>query len=128
MQRGLKLVVVLAIAAFLVHAVFTQFYETGFALILSPIIALGVVAVLVAFLRRRPWSWRWVLWLCVLFIVLNLAFLPQQEHFGDLLTLARVLVGVEVGAFALILAYMLHPDSKRKFHVQCKLTTRSSGP
>jgi drug/metabolite transporter (DMT)-like permease len=116
MHRGLKLAVVLAIGAFLMHAAFTQFYETGLGLVLAPIMALGVVAVLVAFLRRRPWSWRWVLWLCILFIAINLAFLPQQEHFGSFLTLARALVGLEVGACAIILAFMLHPESKGRFH------------
>ena len=116
MHWGLRTAVVLAIAAFLVHAGFTQFYETGLGLVLSPVIALGVVALLVAFLRRRPWSWRWVLWWSVLFIAINLAFLPQQEHFGSFLTVARVLVGLEVGACAFILAFMLHPESKGRFH------------
>jgi hypothetical protein len=116
MHWGLRSAVVIAIAAFLVHAGFTQAYETGYGRVLSPAIALGVAALLVAFLRRRPWSWRWVLWYAIGVVVINLAFLPQQEHFGVFLIAARILVGIEITASAIILAFMLHPASKGRFH------------
>jgi len=116
MHWGLRSAVVVAIGAFLVHAVFTQFYETGYGRVLSPVIALGIVALLVAFLRRRPWSWRWVLWWSIAIVAINLAFLPEQEFFGRYLALARVLVGVEVITGACILAFMLYPATKGRFY------------
>jgi len=116
MHWGLKAAVLFATLAFLVHAGFTQFYETGVARVLAPTMMLGVVALYLAFLWRRPWTWRLVLWWCVVVIVINLAFLPEQRDFGDFVAIARVLVGFEITASALILAFMLHPAARGNFH------------
>jgi hypothetical protein len=115
MHWGLKTAVGTAIAFFLVHAGFTQFYETGYGRILSPLISVAVAAFLVAFLQYRKWSWRIVFWFAVMDVVINLAFLPEREHFGDYLLFAQVLVGLEIAACIAIVSYMLHPATKARF-------------
>jgi hypothetical protein len=47
--------------------------------------------------------------------VINLAFLPQREHFGDYLLFAQILVGLEVAVGIVIAAYMLYPQTKSQF-------------
>jgi Mn2+/Fe2+ NRAMP family transporter len=116
MHWGLRIAVAIAAVVFLAHAAFTPFYETGYARVISPILGVGLAALFGAFLLRKRWAWGWVLAYSGVAVVLNLAFLPEHEHFGEYLWLARVLVAVEVVACAIVVAFMLHPATKRAFY------------
>jgi hypothetical protein len=63
----------------------------------------------------RKWSWRPVFLMAAIDIIINLAFLPEYQHFGDYLLYAQVLVAAEVAVCAVILGYMLHPATKERF-------------
>ncbi len=113
--RVLQATVVLAIVTFLVHAVFTQWYETGAARITSPCITAGFAGCFLAFLYRKRWSWRIVTWITVTTIAINLVFWPEAKYFGETLTFARWLVGAEVLFCSVIGIFMLRSPTKGWF-------------
>src|SRR5687767_3009262 len=111
----LKVTLVLLVGVYAVHAGFTQFYEDDYWKVISPILALTISALFVAFLLRVPWAWKWAGSTIMALITINLLFLPEAKHFGDYLLFARVLVAAEVSLLAIVGAFMLHPSTKRWF-------------
>lgn len=116
MPRVLLLSCSIAVLAFLTHAAFAPFYETGFGIYLSPLGFLSVAFCFLSLLLRKRWSWRIVTNWCWVLIVINLVFPPMPVNFGSLTMLARLLVSVEVVACALILLTLRLPKSKEWFH------------
>ena len=114
----LKGALVLIIAALLTHAAFTQWYEVGYTRMVAPVFWAGFAFCFLAFLRRRPWSWSFVACIAIVEIGINLAFWPQEQHFGSNLSFARALAGVEVVLFGIVGAFMLHPATKRWFNAR----------
>lgn len=117
-MKVLQGVLVLVVLALLTHAAFTQWYEVGYARVLAPIFWVGFAMFFWAFLRRKPWSWRFVVWISIVEIGMNLVFWPQEKHFGSNLSFARALAAVEVVLFAAIGAFLLHPATKRWFNAR----------
>lgn len=111
----LKGLVLWIIALLMTHAAFTQWYEVGHMRIIAPILAMSFAFCLVAFLLRKSWSWRVVAWIVVIEIFINLVFWPERKYFGDYLSFAQVLIGAEVGLFAMLGGFMLRPKTKRWF-------------
>jgi len=116
MHWGLRAAVGAAIVLFVVHAGFTQFYETGYSQIIAPLASLTFAGLFFAFLTTRQWSWTPVFWVAVADIIINLAFLPERQSFGDYVFFAQVLVAAEVVVCAIVLGYMVHPTTKQRFH------------
>jgi hypothetical protein len=114
-MNALKAIVILAIAALVTHAAFTQWYEVGYWRIVAPLLALSFAYCLLAFLQRKPWSWRFVAWIAVAKIVINSVFWPEEKYFGGYLSFARTLIGFEMVVLAIVGAFMLHPSTKRWF-------------
>jgi hypothetical protein len=115
-MRVLQVTTVLAVLAFSVHAAFTQWYETGTSRYIAPLLAMAFAAGLVAFLLRKPWSWRVAGAIAATTVGLNLLFWPEAKHFGKNLSFAQYLIGVEVALSAIIGICMLMPSTKRWFN------------
>jgi hypothetical protein len=112
----LKIALVLLIGAYVLHAGFTQYYEDGYWRVISPILALVIAALFLAFLLRAAWAWRSGGSTVIALTAINLVFLPEPRHFGDYLWFARLLIGAEVTLLAIVGGFMLHPSTRRWFH------------
>lgn len=98
----------LAVAAFLTHAVFAVFYERDAFLYVAPILFALVAGAFAIVPLRLRWNWRLVWHWSWSWPLLQVVFSPDAAHFGALVTPARILAAVEVVACLAVLLTMRH--------------------
>ena len=103
---------VVAIFAFLAQAVLAPFYEVGVFVYISPVLLCIVSYMFLAVILRKPWGWKWVFQASWAMPAINLLFPPAPEFFGELITIARLLIGLEVLACLVVFVSMLRPAAK----------------
>jgi hypothetical protein len=118
--RPIQFCAATAAFAFFASAVFAPFHEVGWGVYLSPIIGLSLSALYICFALRKQWTWNWVFQFSIATVAINLLFYPSAEHFREHLAIARLIVGIEVLACALLLTLMIRNESKAEFFVDAK--------
>ncbi len=116
MPKHLLAACLLYIAARGAMAVLAPFYETGVPQFTSPILMLLFVTVSVLFIRRAPWTWKFMQCIAFTEIVLNALFFPKPEFHGAYTGLARLLVAAIMVACCVILwSLVRRPEAKAWF-------------
>jgi len=108
MLRSFLCAVGLAVASFLLHAVFSVFYERGAFLYAAPVMFALVAGAFAIVPLRLRWNWRLVWHWSWSWPLLQVVFLPDAAHLGALVIPGRVLAAVEVVACLTIFFTMRH--------------------
>jgi hypothetical protein len=111
----LMLACVALAGALLVKAGLAPFYEVGLPRFTTPLLACGMVLLVVLFMARRRWTWYWVMWTAVIFPLMSIVFPPGPEAFGALTTTARSVAFVEGIASLVILGFLSRSETRRWF-------------
>lgn len=88
------------------HALFTPFYEMGYARITSPILFLAMSFIFLSMLRKKQWAWRWTIMFSAVHPIIQLAFFPTVEFFGAYTSLATILAALEIAVCVIVFASM----------------------
>lgn len=119
MPRHLLISCTVLIIGFLGRAAIAPFYEDGIGQYLSPALGVGLVSLVVLFMRRKQWAWRFVFWIALSSAIINAAFFPTRELYGALIPYAAVSSILEIaGSAALLFSMTLSPATKAWFRVQ----------
>lgn len=113
MPRHLLIACIVLIIGILGRAAIAPLYEHGIGQYLSPAIGIGLVTLVVLFMRRKQWTWRCVFWIALSFPVINAAFFPTQEFYGALTPYAAAFSAIEIAGGAVILFSMLRSSATK---------------
>ncbi len=92
-------------------------YETGIALVTTPLICIGIITLTVLFMRRTPWTWSWMRSMAFFMTLVNVVFPPIRESHGDFLLPGQVIAAVEIiSGSALFLMMLFSKRTKAWFH------------
>ena len=87
-------------SAFIAHAVFTQWYETGWARISSPVLFVLFAYVFIALAFRKLWAWKIAIFAAMATTVINVAFFPSPQFFGPYTGIAKCFAAIEIALSA----------------------------
>ncbi|WP_369935356.1 hypothetical protein [Xanthomonas tesorieronis] len=119
MPRHLLISCAVLIIGLLGRTVIAPFYEDRIGQYLSPALGVGLVSLVVLFMRRKQWTWRYAFWIAFSSAIINVAFFPTREFYGALTPYAAVFSAIEIaGGSALFLSMTLSPATKAWFRVQ----------
>jgi hypothetical protein len=90
LPSSLLVVLLLAVALHIVHGAAAPFHEEGFHRILVPVADALVIALLAAFVRRRPWSYSLLSSYALVGCILTLVFAFATEEDGPWATYVTV--------------------------------------
>jgi hypothetical protein len=116
MPKHLLAACLLYIASRSAIAALAPLYEAGIWRLISPVLMLLFISIVVLFMRRFAWTWRFVQWIAVTEIVLNAVFFPTPEFYGIFTSLARLLIATIMFACSIILwSLVRRPETKAWF-------------
>lgn len=116
MPRYLFISFIAAAFFFFLHAILAPFYETGFSIYLSPFLFIALSFSYISFIRRKKWSWAIAIHTSCWVVIINIIFPPMPENFGELTSLARLIVSIEVVSCFFIFLGMLNKKTKLWFY------------
>jgi hypothetical protein len=111
-MRNVKLASLAIASAFVAHAVFTQWYESGWARITSPAIFILMAYVFIALALRKRWAWKHAMFASMATMVINLAFFPSSQFFGSYTFIAKCFAAIEISLSA-GLWFLIRKESTR---------------
>jgi hypothetical protein len=115
MPNLLRIACIIAIATGVTLAGLAPLYEIGLARYATPLICLSIVACLLFFMHRKPWTWRWVQSFSFFIPLITILFPPTVEFYGQYTCLAIVLYTIEAAAFVTILAHLLRSQATKRW-------------
>lgn len=118
MPRHLLIACTTASITFTTQAALAPSYEKGLRIYFAPLLFIGAVAYLVAFMRRKQWTWRSVYWGSLWAVAINALFFPTVEFYGGFTTAARVIAVVQILACVVIFFSMQSATTKAWFRAR----------
>jgi hypothetical protein len=94
-------------------AVLAPLYETGVWRVIAPSLMLLFVVVLVLFMRRAHWTWKFMQTVAFMEIAINAFFFPTQEFHGTYTGLAQVLIATVMASSCVILWSLVRSEATR---------------
>jgi len=101
-------------------------YETGIPRATSPILMGLFIAIVVLFMRRVAWTWRFMQWIAVTELAINALFFPARKFHGAYTDVVRLLVVAIMVASCVILWSLIRRPETKAWFLKMRLTTGAS--
>jgi hypothetical protein len=124
-MRIVKVASIALASAFVAHAVFTQWYETGWARVTSPVLFILFAYVFIVLALRNQWAWKIAMFASMATTIINLAFFPSPKFFGSYTDIAKYFAVIEITLSAWL--WILIPkESTKAWLSESRLTSVST--